>query len=122
MYYSFFTSLLFFPVGLYLYTLEHFPKIIAVLVLGVSIISSFHHTRRYDEDYQDALQFLDLSLVGLLGASLVYYFKHYLWLWIMCFFIVITKIILLQMTSVYDQSLSHAFLHLLCGFSILGLC
>ena len=121
MYWSFFSSLFFLPVGACLYIHPTFPKVVAVLILAVGIISSFHHTRTYDEDFKDPIQMLDLTLVGLLGASLFYYFHTHFLYWIFSVGAGFIKYKLCSFDQCEEQSLWHAFFHLFCAMGVLCL-
>ena len=128
-YWSLWTSLLFFPLGIYLYV-SGYPKPLSILIIILSVVSTMHHTRPYNDgfdidimgsDYKDILRFLDIFIVFLLGAGLLYYFHNSCLFWLS---IIVAIVIKSKVSSLYysgEKSICHAFLHLYIIFALLYL-
>jgi len=118
-YWSFWTSLLLFPLGCYLYSVPGYQKPISILVIILGVVSTLHHTRSYDDEYNDTIRWLDYIVALLLVGCLFYYYYDKVSFWVLGIigFIIKTKVYSLCKTE--EKSLIDALFHLYIICSLL---
>ena len=122
-YWSMFTSVLFFVMGFYLYHNERIPILISVCLMACGIVSTFHHARRYDEPgwEKDGIRSMDLGFVAILGGLLIYYYGKRGLLWTMVLGLVGFRIGIYCLDTCEEKTICHACMHLFVLAGILGL-
>ena len=123
MYFSFYSSLLFFLL-VFLSILKP-PKRcqnIYLLFFCLSTVSSIHHSRSYEYKTRDGIQFLDRSLVVFLAITLLYCFYNKISLYLIAIFVLIMYFIIIpRVKKPFFKSVYHSIMHLGCllGFTFL---
>ena len=121
MYFSFYSSLLFFLI-VFIAILKPPQRCqnIYLLFLCLATVSTIHHSRSYDKKTGDTIQFMDRSLVGVTVFVLWYCYYHRIELYLLgiytagLYFVVIPK-----MRTAFFKSIIHSIMHL--GV-LIGLC
>jgi len=121
MYFSFYTSTLFFLIVFIaiLKPPEKCPNIY-LLFFWLSLVSTIHHSRGYDKKTGDGIQLIDRSLVAVTSLILWYcYYKRIEIYLIGLYSAVLYFIMIPKMKTAFFKSVIHAFMHL--GI-LIGLC
>lgn len=109
-YYSFFTSILFILVVIYLYN-SNAERDLTLLLSIVGFFSVIHHARSYEQNYNDYFRYVDILFANILGLYIMIHFKNIFTLSILgliiCLFFSINKC-----SSPRTKSLIHSYLHL----------
>ena len=123
-YWSLFTSILFFFTGLYFYGNKRFPLLICVFLMACGIASTFHHTRRYDEPgwEKDEIRAMDIFFATILGLLLIYYYGTHLLLWVMVVILIGFRFTIDRLNTYEEKTIWHAGMHLFILAGIILLC
>ena len=121
MYFSFYSSLLFFLI-VFIAILKPPKKCqnIYLLFFCLATVSTIHHSRSYEKKTGDSIQFMDRSLVAVTAFVLWYCYSYRIELYLLgvytagLYFGVIPK-----MRTAFFKSIIHSFMHL--GV-LIGLC
>lgn len=118
-YWSLWTSILFFPLGCYLYSLPGYPKPVSILIIILGVVSTIHHTRSYEDDYNDTIRWLDYIVALLLGGCLFYYYYDKVLFWVLGIIGFVIKTNIYSLCKTEEKSLIDALLHLYIICSLL---
>lgn len=123
-YWSMFSSFIIFLVGLFFYHIHSFPLLLSVALMTCGMVSTLHHTRRYDEPgwETDGLRVMDLTFVLVLALFLFYYY------YTMPFMLCVLAVGLLGircgidcLNTCQEKTVCHACMHLFGLVGIVGL-
>ena len=112
-YYSFYTSFGFILLYFYLQCYQKCASILYHTILLVGIVSSIHHIRSFEDDYNDMFRYIDIVLATCFTLLMVFFYWNQV---LICFGILLVVFffyIQTQITSPKKQSIFHAWLHLL---------
>ena len=113
-YYSMMSSMFFFVVAevIFKFPSARIPEWFGWVVLILATISSFHHMRAFDEEYDDWLRMFDLAAAAIFGATSLVLFYNSIVTWIAMALVVVFVRALKASPSPNVKSFWHMWFHL----------
>ena len=121
MYFSFYTSILFFLI-VFMAILRPPEKCtnFYLLFFWLATVSTIHHSRSYHLKTGDAIQYMDRSLVALTAVTLWYCYYQKMELYLLGIFVFCLYFLAIpRMKTAFFKSIIHSFMHLGC---LIGFC
>ena len=113
-YYSFYSSILLLCSSIYLYFMN---QSLSFLLGVVGLLSIFHHSRSYEQEFNDLFRYLDIFFANLLGLYIFYLFPNKETV----FFLSLISFLYLSIQKINSfqyKSLLHSFIHIILCFMI----
>lgn len=113
-YYSFYSSILLLCSSIYLYFMN---QSLSFLLGIVGLLSIFHHSRSYEQEFNDLFRYLDIFFANLLGLYVFYLFPtiYSVFLLSLIGFLFLS---LQKIESPIYKSFFHSIIHILVCFII----
>ena len=122
-YLSFYSSLLFIPLGFIVKDVSILPRLFGKLLICIGAISSFNHLRTYESPvkYNDIFRYIDIGLANILGLCIFFIFEKTLGslLYYLCCFILYISIPLGFIHNKRLKTILHSIFHILIILYIL---
>lgn len=113
-YYSFYSSIIILCSSIYLYFMNHS---LSFLLGIVGLLSIFHHSRAYEQEFNDLFRYLDIFIANFSGLYILYVYPTEETV----FFLSLISFLYLYIQKINSfsyKSLLHSIIHLILCFMI----
>ena len=98
---------------------NNIPQWLGWLCMLVAFVSSFHHMRPYDQEYDDILRLVDVVVANSFGAALFVLFYNSIVQWVGLAVVIVILIGLAKLPHPNSKSFMHMWFHLtVCALTI----